>query len=773
MRLLRIEIESFGKLSQCAYDLGEGLNLFEGANESGKSTLLAFLRFAFYGFPRRVGAEGEEREKRISWHTQCAAGRLTLKNEQGAFCITRRVVRQGRAGRESFAEQLSVISLLDNESVELCGKTPGEYFLGLPATLYDSTLCLRQSDAARVSTPEVGEAVGELLFSGNEGTSADTVLEKLDTARRELQHRKGRGGRIAELEDDVLATSVALEQAKEQAVTLGELERNAEKYRVQIAEQRERLEELAKTGEQAGIAQLLQLFSQLHEAEELATQRQAALAALQADAATLPDEEEVRAAREAFLAREAAIEAGARMTPEMERLRAVTQDEQKLRSHQIIQESGGAEVVWKLFSTARLRAKRFGGVACALLVPGILLCTLFVLLATGALHTLLQRIPATTFLPTLSYALLGTGGALMAVGMIFLLLALRARTCARTWQRRLHVREAAMFRTYLQQCESEAEAKRAHEAVWGEMEQEYKALAKRALEAEGGVRPLLARLGYEPPAAYMEQALQILDGAWGQIRASKQAMAQASVELERALATVAALRQPLEGQDEERLRRRFTGHVQERPDLQNFEDRQAFLRAGLSGLEHKLAECERQMAALRAVSQSPAELQDTLLRCRAELANAKERYAALQLAITAMNEAVEGLQKGLLPTLCDRASEIFATLTDGAYTALYPGKDLSVMLDSENGPLPLSHFSAGCRDAAHLSLRLALLSTLCNEPLPLLLDEVTARLDDTRADALLLLLRRYAGQGGQCLLFSCHSRERRLLQDAPCTFFAM
>jgi uncharacterized protein YhaN len=80
-------------------------------------------------------------------------------------------------------------------------------------------------------------------------------------------------------------------------------------------------------------------------------------------------------------------------------------------------------------------------------------------------------------------------------------------------------------------------------------------------------------------------------------------------------------------------------------------------------------------------------------------------------------------------------------------------------------PLPLSRFSAGCRDAAHLSLRLALLKTLSDERLPLLFDEAFSRLDDERARALLSILQAYANAGGQVLLFTCHSRERVMLSD--------
>ena len=227
MKLLRIEIEEFGKLANVCYELEDGINLFEGANESGKSTLLAFIRFIFYGFPRKGGAEGEEREKRLSWQGHRAAGKLYLQTERGEFCIQRSVVRQGSAARESFSEQLSMISLAEGREVALDGKTPGEYLMGLSPTLYDSTLCLRQSDAARVSSADVGEAVGEMLFSGSSGVGADAALEQLRAARRELLHQKGRGGRIADLEDAIAQGQVALVRAIEDTQKLQELKQNA------------------------------------------------------------------------------------------------------------------------------------------------------------------------------------------------------------------------------------------------------------------------------------------------------------------------------------------------------------------------------------------------------------------------------------------------------------------------------------------------------------------------------------------------------------------
>ena len=47
-------IKSFGKLNGKRINFGEGVNIIEGANESGKSTICAFIQFIFYGLPSKT-----------------------------------------------------------------------------------------------------------------------------------------------------------------------------------------------------------------------------------------------------------------------------------------------------------------------------------------------------------------------------------------------------------------------------------------------------------------------------------------------------------------------------------------------------------------------------------------------------------------------------------------------------------------------------------------------------------------------------------------------
>ena len=46
----KIEIASFGKLKNASLSASSGINILSAPNESGKSTLAAFIKFVFYGF---------------------------------------------------------------------------------------------------------------------------------------------------------------------------------------------------------------------------------------------------------------------------------------------------------------------------------------------------------------------------------------------------------------------------------------------------------------------------------------------------------------------------------------------------------------------------------------------------------------------------------------------------------------------------------------------------------------------------------------------------
>ena len=55
MKICRLRIKNFGKMKDRDFDLSEGIQLFYGENESGKSTIHTFIKGMLFGMERGRG----------------------------------------------------------------------------------------------------------------------------------------------------------------------------------------------------------------------------------------------------------------------------------------------------------------------------------------------------------------------------------------------------------------------------------------------------------------------------------------------------------------------------------------------------------------------------------------------------------------------------------------------------------------------------------------------------------------------------------------------
>ena len=91
MRLLRLEIENFGKLSGYSMALSEGLNTVCEENGFGKSTVAAFIKAMLYGLPASTkrNLDKNERKKYTPWQGGNYGGSLEFESDKGRFRIQR------------------------------------------------------------------------------------------------------------------------------------------------------------------------------------------------------------------------------------------------------------------------------------------------------------------------------------------------------------------------------------------------------------------------------------------------------------------------------------------------------------------------------------------------------------------------------------------------------------------------------------------------------------------------------------------------------------
>src|SRR5260370_41074904 len=100
MRIGGWHIDGFGLFNDFEVNLSDGLTVFLGPNEAGKSTLLGFLRAMLFGFPSRRSRAPQYPPLRGGRH----GGRLILCGPQGEVIVERVAARKhglrlnGRAG---------------------------------------------------------------------------------------------------------------------------------------------------------------------------------------------------------------------------------------------------------------------------------------------------------------------------------------------------------------------------------------------------------------------------------------------------------------------------------------------------------------------------------------------------------------------------------------------------------------------------------------------------------------------------------------------------
>ncbi|MBO7405411.1 MAG: AAA family ATPase [Clostridia bacterium] len=192
MTIQTLQIASFGGLEDFSLDLADGANILYGRNETGKSSVAAFVKFIFYGLSSRAGKSGvSERARYLNSRTGSAAGTLTVRTDDGGLW---RIERSLTAAGER-------IRIIDRKSGEIVtGEEPGIRFFGVPEDVFVST-CFVSQVSVRPEAP-IGQATGgtrtaveNLLASADENVDIRRAEKQLDDLRRELSHKNGGGGR--------------------------------------------------------------------------------------------------------------------------------------------------------------------------------------------------------------------------------------------------------------------------------------------------------------------------------------------------------------------------------------------------------------------------------------------------------------------------------------------------------------------------------------------------------------------------------------------------
>lgn len=195
---------TFGKLEHCSLSFSSGLNIIEAPNESGKSTLLAFLRVMLYGLPPRERGVLADKNRYAPWSLSPMRGTLSLSSQKGNITLQRDTTRAN-----SPMGRFSAIYTGSGESVDgLTAADCGETLLGIPCEIYERSAFIRQSSLTVDASAELERRIAALITTGEEGQSFSEASAAL---KKQLNTRKyNKSGRIPALEAEIVAQERSL-----------------------------------------------------------------------------------------------------------------------------------------------------------------------------------------------------------------------------------------------------------------------------------------------------------------------------------------------------------------------------------------------------------------------------------------------------------------------------------------------------------------------------------------------------------------------------------
>ncbi len=708
MYIEKIHIDTFGKLDNRDFTLDSGVNIIEGANESGKSTIAAFIRFIFYG------ASSKERETIASWRSGGAAGSITVHTENRRYRIERALI--------GTREAVQLIDAATNMPIRgaLDGTTPGELFFGLDADMFSATAFVSELGAASGSA-KVSEGIENILFSADESVNTQKALSKLDSARAVLLHKNEKGGRLFELDNECAEIEVRLAAALNTNREIQTKEAQLADIRVNHASADEKAQSVGAKVAQFEAVMVKELFERMHALEKKVSSLRAAI-----DQSGAPDPDYMNQIsgmidRIAHLKREFE-EASQRLDEEMTPTLSGTAKEYS--------DAGGREALEAECRSARSVAKTYTviGVIVLLLGLGALAIGLLPLLGGGA--------------PQVGFVV---GGAVIAAIAVTLLIL------------------GAQSRRKAEAIEDEYD----FDALDAELKK-YKAAVDEVKYNELAVVDVRRR--YDEARAQAKQIVGIEPDELGAEYAKLQELMKKAeglkAEYDKHSTLLAHMREQLASYNEAELRDRIDPSVDisdiDASNLPSLRREAEVASKMAAALEKHGAEIEKTLAGLYPTAEDPSRLADKLSAMKLEREELSKKHAAYKLAYEKLTQASENLRESVAPRLASDAAKLMSEITDGKYRELGVGAQLEMTAVTENGLRSLNVLSSGTQDAAYLSLRIALVKLLYRKTLPpMIYDESFVRQDDARLTNLLKMI---ANHDMQSIIFTSNDRDGKLMR---------
>lgn len=727
MKIKSCEIKNFGKLCDKTVDFDDKITVIKGRNESGKSTLSAFIKYVLYGFSGKGRDErNNEKLKYTPWNGLKCSGAVIL--EDGSHDLYR--VERSSDGKSSKGK---ILNSLGTECFE--GQDAGEAFFGIDASAFAKSSFVGQNDIEPNDIKDLGGSLEKLLLKGeSDDADFDKAIKTLGAEKNKLYNKMRSTGKIFELEEKIfelkkqrMSQSENIKKLNASEFALSETEKN-------LSQTNSHLEGLYAEAENIEAYRACVLLEKIEEAQaKYRDSEEEYLAVKKAVSRNgfVPDRQyldkvsalysDCRIAMPEYISAERELEtAHLEYKSQTDRIHEGNKFDSGIDADDSVVKS----VVHKAEKTMS-DIKRFKTLAI------VFLC-LVVTIPVSVIMFVLSSKKKKQLSELLSEYGFATISGLEKFSVLY----------------------DSIYPILSKSREDIAKAEKLLEEK-----------KKRCMSVRLQLNDLLSDIGYFPDSENTHMYFEdVGERLIPELRIDVDKLEKSFAGYSGSKSSYEAL---ISVSDIENLRFLASKKGSEPPKRAKEEvDRAIKYDEGAKALlSRKYSELERDVARLSAVVADPAELEDEICRLEVELREAKLHTDAIELAIELIEKAREDVRGNVFPEISERAGELFSKFSGGKYRGLFFDKDftLKVLEKNDTETRKIGYLSSGAIDTAYIALRVALAEYMCKDKPILVFDDSFAKIDDERLSVILETLEKLSEEY-QVVILSCHAREAEMLR---------
>ncbi len=765
MKIDGLHIAAFGGLKNKTLFFGDGFHVLYGENENGKTTIMNFIKMMFYGSERTTSQLAKNmRKKYTPWDGSAMAGSIDFTHRGRRY-------RLEREFKSSNSTDKVFLCDLDLGTREAAASDIGAQFLGLSAAAFERSVFIGQpgaleADAAAES--ELGAKLSNMVATGDESVSFNTVYSRLEKARYTLMSKSGRTGTY---DKNCRLIAEKNEELKKAETVLSNYEAHQTAAKSMTEKIEQDIQKAAELKEQIDSEQDLRNAEKLKEMLEVKEQLDRLNDGLRLADGGLMDDMYVKKLDFCLNKVETVNQKLQEKTAEAEKLRqrieTTEHPKEEISPEQAATLTAQIDSLEKQQKRCHLAVENIQKQydACKAVTAKTYRNKAFVAFVIVSVFMASAAVTAAIFHKSLPVVICGgfaVGSAL--IGLLFW--GYRNKKAMRLGQQLTHLKttlteqksqENEILQTLSEKrvrlatvhaaLTSSAAAIASQKALLADLDRAVADLQSQWKSEQNTLFSLFAR--YQPAQHIQE------------IKAALPILSEKATKQKECKQQLRYLARDLGNLSYEEARKKLASLPQKQQKQMDFEA----LKQEYANLLQKITESKTALSAADASAKTALLHVREPNTLRAEIAALEEKTAeqadfckAAELAMKVLSDSFAQLRRSYGSTLERKAGQIFSDLTQNRYSGMQISKAFTICVDRSDvfGGKESAYLSSGTEDQAYLSLRLALSELIFenSESLPLFLDDVLCRYDDPRTELAIAFLKRYS-EKGQMVLFTC------------------